>query len=44
MKQRRVSNRSSSDTDYYLTTIEEIPGDIALQCLRGFLAILQKSV
>lgn len=31
-------------TDYYLTTIEEIPGDIALQCLQGFSVILRKSV
>ena len=37
MKQRRVSNRSASDADYYLTTIEKIPGGIAPQRLRDFL-------
>lgn len=30
--------------DYYLTTTTKIPGDIALQCLRGFSVILRKSV
>jgi hypothetical protein len=42
MKQRRVLNRSSSDADYYLTTIEKIPGGIAPQRLWGFSAILHK--
>lgn len=30
--------------DYYLTTTVKNHGDIALQCLWGFLAILRKSV
>ena len=35
MKQRRDSNRSSSDADYCLTTIGKLPGGAALQHFRG---------